>query len=428
MQADIINFTQSLDGFQIESREILESTVDEASRTSKLSQLFVINGKKSTVNLYIKRNTYSCPHCGSKRVSCYKNSSRTIRGLPIGNYPTVLHIMAHRIYCKDCQKQSYEHFPFLSQPKSRVTTELERTIIALRSELSISAISEYYDLDWTLVKNIEKNHLKIEYKDVCLKGVRALGIDEIHTFARADKSEKYITVVRNLETGDVLEVADGKGVGALKDFSNRIKPFCKQIAYVCMDMSNAYSSWVRNQLPNADIVFDRFHLIKSMNEKLDQIRRRTIKKADKERSKILKGERYTLLRNPENLSTKGIDTLEQIRETFSELSDAYAFKEELRGIYRTAQNEYDARLLLHSWCIKASLSAIPELQCMTNTIINHLEGILGFWKHNGATNAASEGFNNKIRWLIRQAYGYRDREYFKLKVYSLPSLRTTRSL
>ena len=89
---------------------------------------------------------------------------------------------------------------------------------------------------------------------------------------------------------------------------------------------------------------------------------------------------------------------------------------------------YGARLLLEDWCTTARLTKVPELESMARTIEDHMEGILGYWRHGKACNSGAEGFNNKVRWLAKQAYGLRDREYFKLKIYALPDTETTRSI
>ena len=103
-------------------------------------------------------------------------------------------------------------------------------------------------------------------------------------------------------------------------------------------------------------------------------------------------------------------------------------KERLRGIYAFARHEYGARLLLEDWCATARLTEVPELESMARTIEGHMEGILGYWRYGKARNSGAEGFNNKVRRLVKQAYGLRDREYFRLKIYALPDTETTRSL
>lgn len=128
-----------------------------------------------------------------------------------------------------------------------------------------------------------------------------------------------------------------------------------------------------------------------------------------------------LLRNEDDLDSKGAEDLERIREINGDLADAHMLKERLRAIYATAKNGFDAYCLLRGWCAAADATGVPELAAMAKTIRSHIKGILGYWKLDGATNASMEGFNGKVRWLIKQAYGFRDFKYFRLKIFDLPS-------
>ena len=428
MRKDITKYTQNLVGFQVVSEKVLLSDTMEIAELSRLARLPIRRLRKATINVWIERTKFRCPHCGSEEVSIYFERHRMVRGVANANIPVVIRFGAHRIYCRDCGERSYEEFKFLPGSKSHITSQLARTIVALRSEMSIKAISDYFDIPWDVVKNVEKAQLAKDYAKIPLNKVTALGIDEICVFRHAKSDEKYVTVVRNLETGDVLYVGDGKGVKALEGFIERIRRWRRRIRYVCMDMSNAYAKWVLENLPDAEIVFDHFHVIKAMNDRLDKIRRRTMAKADEELKKVIKGNRYLLTGNAEDLTPSGRARLIEMRNAFSELSDAHGLKEQLRGIYGVARYEFGARILLEDWCATARATEVPELVSMAETIEKHLDGVLGYWKHNGASNAKTEGFNNKIRWLIRQAYGFRDREYFKLKIYALPDTETSKSL
>lgn len=117
-----------------------------------------------------------------------------------------------------------------------------------------------------------------------------------------------------------------------------------------------------------------------------------------------------------------------MRETFSDLGAVSAMKESLRNIYTLASDSPTAEMLLGEWCARAEVSKIPELKSMARTIRSHWSGILAYWRCDNLTSAGMEGFNNKIRWLIRQAYGYRDDQYFVLKIFDLPNLKTDRGL
>jgi transposase len=353
--------------------------------------------------------------------------NRQVHGLSYGTKTLYFEFTVHRIYCLKCQTRQIEHFPFLSHPKSRITKALERTIIELRAEMSISAVANYFKLDWRTVKNCEKYHLKHKYRKIKLKNVKIIGIDEIFVSRRSDQ-EKYLTVVRDLESGAVLFVGEGKGVDGLQEFSQRLKRSRASIEMIAMDMSKAFIAWAKEVLPQAEIVFDHFHVIKLMNEKIDQVRRRITRKLDDDQKKLLKNQRFLFLRNVENLEPDAKQLLDNLRKVFKELGDASMLKEALRSIYSLANDEFTASAALKNWIAIAKQTEVPELVKMAETLERHFKGITAYWRADRLSNSAMEGFNNKIRWLIRQAYGFRDREYFKLKIYDLPNTQTRKSI
>ena len=117
-----------------------------------------------------------------------------------------------------------------------------------------------------------------------------------------------------------------------------------------------------------------------------------------------------------------------MRGDFQDLGDAYMFKEALRSIYAQAKDAYHAGAAFRRWCRLAEETGIPELKTMARTIRDKLEGIVTYWTFRHITNSQMEGFNNKIRWLIKQAYGFRDREYFVLKIYQLPEISSSKEI
>ena len=290
--------------------------------------------------------------------------------------------------------------------------------------MSISAVARFTGLHWESVKEIEKTYLLKKYKKPRLGEVQYMGIDEVYL----GRTLGFITVVRDLESGAVLFIGKGKGGDALELFQKRIKSKAKQIKAVTMDMSNAYSAWVANVLPEAEIIYDHFHVIKLMNDRMDGLRRSTMNKLAEKQKKELKGKRFLLLRNQENLSCEAAYELKKLRFEFQDLGTASMMKEYLRNIYRMAESAQTARTAFILWCEKAEVSTIHCLKQMAKTIRKRIEGLLGFWKHHRLTNASQEGFNNKIGWLTRQAYGYRDETYLHLKIYDLPNLSTRKEL
>lgn len=290
--------------------------------------------------------------------------------------------------------------------------------------MTISAVALLTGLSWDTVKEIEKSNLKRKFKHISLKGVNIIGIDEVYMGSKMG----YLTIVRDLESGRVLYIGNGKGSEALKPFNRRIKRRSKKIKAVVMDMANSYSKWARENLPDSDIVYDHFHVIKSMNDKLDKERRKTMNELALDQKNELKGFRFHLMRNQEDLRPKAAQDLKRLRFEFQTLGTVSYMKEYLRNIYKMATDSKLAKMAFLLWCEKAEATKIRRLKTMAKTIRSKMEGIVNFWKHDKITNASQEGFNNKIGWLTRQAYGYRDREYLTLKIFDLPNMSLKKGL
>ncbi len=375
---------------------------------------------------HLNRTKYLCPCCGSKHVVAQEISNREVLGAPMGRCKEVLfRFKSHRLYCHKCHHRSMEHIPFLSPPKSNLSKALERTILELRPDMSIRATARYFNLRWHTIKELEKCFLKKKFAKVDMSKVHAIGLDEIY-ISRKSTESKFITVVRDLASGAVLFVGNGKGLSALEGFEKKLRK-CK-LKVVTMDMSNAYSSWFREHFPGVKIVFDHFHIVKLMNEKLDAVRRRVVARLDEVLRSQFKGLCFVFLRNEEDLCEDAKALLQNIRKHYRELADAHMFKESLRSIYRTVKDSWHADLAFHRWCRLAEETKIPVLKTMAKTIRNNLDGIKTYWTFHHLTNAKTEGFNNKIRWLIRQAYCFRDREYLILKIFQLPEISCVKEI
>jgi len=367
----------------------------------------------------------SCPRCQSRDTSIAQTGRiREIRGLCIGLKRTLMRIATRRILCQECGASLQEPIDFCASPYARHTKWVARFVLALRAEMSIKAVAGFTGLHWDTVKNIEKAWLEKKYRKVRLNEVEYLGIDEVYL----GKIMGYITVVRDLRSGAVLFVGKGKGGDALKKFKKRLKRRSKHIKAVAIDMANSYSAWVKEVLPHADIVYDHFHVIKLMNERMNNLRRSTMNKLEDEQKKELKGKRFLLLRNEESLSSDAAAELKILRFEFKDLGTASLMKEYLRNIYNLADSCELARTAFLLWCQKAEASGIKCLKQMAKTIRKRLQGLLGYWRHNRITSASQEGFNNKIGWLTRQAYGYHDEKYLHLKIYDLPNISTRKQL
>lgn len=372
-----------------------------------------------------KKKTFNCSKCKSFNVNATATGVRFIKSLPVGTKKTSFCVQMHRVRCHDCSSYLMEKLSFISSSKSRITKVLERHIIELRAHMCIQSLARYFDLNWHTVKAVEKTYLSKKYRKIPLKHISAIGIDEIHMGKRIGE-KGYLTIVRDLKSGATLFVGKGKKGSCLNDFIQKLKTSKATIEFVAVDLAPSFTSWIKANLPLATIVYDHFHVIKLMNDRLNKVRRRISRELEDEDKGEIKGLRWKFNRNNEDLEETAQAEIKQCCTLFSELGITYSLKEALRRIYRIKDLVFVENALQY-WCEKADCSEVPELISMAKTIRKHATGILAFWKTK-ITSAIMEGFNNKIGWLTRQAYGYRDEEYLILKIFDLPNLKTRQTL
>ena len=359
-------------------------------------------------------NKFRCSCCGSSKVTATKVGTRDFIGIPMGRMKTLLRVHIHRVRCHNCQAYRVEKLEFAPHQKCHYTKSLAKHIIEYRGEMTVKAIAIKTGLHWNTVKGIEKEYLTKKYNSISVKDVTAIGIDEVNIGKKL-----FLTIVRDMDNGNVLFIGDGKGGESLEPFKKKLERSKHNIQTVAIDLGAAYTCWAQENLPEAEIVYDKFHVIKLMNDKLNSVRKRTMNRLEKEDKKALKGHRYTILKNEENLSFNAKEQLEKIRAEYEELGTASFMKECLRNIYKFAENTDEAEFCLLRWVKLAQETTVNELKTISKTIKVKVKGIAAYWRER-LTSASMEGFNNKIGWLNRQAYGYRDIEYFKLKIFGLP--------
>jgi transposase len=303
-----------------------------------------------------------------------------------------------------------------ADPRYTYTRAFERYALDLSRHMTILDVARHLNVSWDMAKEIQKRYLTKKFSHPRLKDIRWIAIDEI----AVKKGHKYLTVVLDLETGAVIFVGDGKGAEALIPFWKRLKRSQAVIEAVAVDMSPAYISAVTDHLPEAAIVFDHFHVIKLYNDKLSDLRRNLQREAaDQLQKDVLKGTRWLLLKNPAHLDkTKGEE--ERLREALKlnePLYTAYYLREELSRVW-LQPNKREATAVLDEWVKKAVSSGIKMLMTTAKTLSAYRSGILAYYDFPISTGPL-EGTNNKIKTMKRQAYGFRDKEFFKLKIMAL---------
>lgn len=301
----------------------------------------------------------------------------------------------------------------------RYTRKLERFVEQLSRLMTLLDVAELTALNWDTVKDIVKRRLRRDYGRSDWKGVRYLSIDEIYVGRRRG----FYTLVMDLESGRILWVSPGRGKAGLRGFWPRLRRSRVRIRAVAMDMSGAYGAAVAEALVGVAVVFDKFHIIQLMNQRLDELRRELVREAEGAMKMVIKGTRYLLLTRAANLKADQLPKLERALKLNEPLSQAWYLKEELSLLWD--QSSYaEMNRFLTQWCEQAQETGVRQLQKMAKTLLVHRRGILSWWQH-PINNGRMEGTNNKIKTLNRQAYGYRDEEFFILKLLGLHESRYT---
>jgi transposase len=361
------------------------------------------------------RHTLRCPLCGSADVIAHGGVPRLFRGVPIGHKPTAVFLTIPRVECQACQITRQVDVPF-AEPRRRHTRAFERYALELGQHMTIQDVAQHLGVSWDTIKEIQKSHLKQHYGKPKLHKLKQIAIDEI----AIAKGHRYLTVVLDLVSGAVVFVGEGKGAAALDPFWRRLRACRAKIRAVATDMAVAYIQAIREHLPRAVHVFDHFHVIKLFNEKLSAFRRELYHEATtKLHKEVLKGTRWLLLKNPENLDPQRNQRarLEEALRINQPLASVYYMKEDLRQLWGQPDKRTAARVL-QDWIRRAEASGIKLLQQFAGTLAMYRTGILAYYDFPISTGPL-EGTNNKIKTMKRQAYGFRDKEFLKLKIYAI---------
>jgi transposase len=360
-----------------------------------------------------EREPEGCPHCPGKEFVRHGQRERKVRMVPIGLKPVGLKVEVPRYRCKGCG-QTWEVTPPFVGAYEHVSRQLKRYVIDLSRLMPIPDVAALTGLCWDTVKGIVQEGLARDYGHIRLKDLRRLAIDEIYL----GRKQKYLTLVMDQETGRIVWVGRGKGGEALQPFWRRLKASGAKIDAVAMDMSQAYARAVGRHRPGALIVFDRFHVMKLMNEKLDDLRRQLVRQAESVDAKVaIKGTRWLRLYRRDHLPRNKARELARALELNQPLARAYLLKEELALAWEQGSWEAMADFCC-AWCGKAIASGIDQLIAMARSLTDHAAGLLSYTVTQ-ITNGRMEGINRKIKTRLRQVYGLRDDNFLRLTLYAL---------
>ena len=374
-----------------------------------------VHGKKADSALIKmapdKRFQPLCHQCGQQAAMVHSNGhSRMLRDLNIANAQVWLQVDYRKVWCNDCNGVRVERFSFADASK-RVTHRLAQYIYDLCRVMTVHDVAEHLDLNPKTVKSIDKTFLERSFGWTDCHDLRVLAVDEI----ALRKGHSYMTVVMDYFSGRVIWMGENRNKETLDRFFAEMTDQQKQgIEAVAMDMWEPFINRVRHHCTNAKIVFDFFHVVQAFGRAIDKVRRDEYIKAGQQDRKVLKGSRYLLLKNEENLSDNQKHRLEKVLELNSTLSILYILKEQLKLIYYYSDPE-KVKQTLDDWCRMAEHVDHPAVKTFIKRLRFFEYGIVAHADYPIGTSRL-EGVNNKIKVIKRKAYGFHDSKYFALKV------------
>ena len=353
--------------------------------------------------------------CGVCRQRCREVHStrpeREWRDLAMRQLPLKLRYYPRRVDCPRCGVR-VEDFPW-AEPWARVTSALFNAVARLARELSWQATARQYGLNWKSVASIVKRAVEYGLRHRPRPPVHVIGIDEVSR----RKGQVYLTVVCDLERRVLLWVGDDRTEEAVRPFfTKEMGPRrCRTLRVVCMDMWAPYAKLVREHATHAQILFDRFHIVKHLQEAVEEVRRSEMRRLSAKEKVPFKRSRWLLLKNPWNLTSDQKERLSTLVRWNTPIVRAYYLKEAFQLFWDYHQPKR-AQDHLEKWMRSAMSSRLEPFKKFARMLRSHLDGILS-WTTQRVSNGAVEGMNNKIKSISHRSFGFRSAENFIAAIY-----------
>ena len=360
------------------------------------------------VTVALRRRHLVCPHCGFRTRFRYdtRPAPSCWRHLDLGTWRLELRADLRRLRCPD-HGVVVEAVPF-ARPGSNLTRDLDDLLAWLATRMDKTSVARLCRVSWRSVGRACERVVATELDDHRLDGLFRIGVDEISW----RKHHKYLTLVVDHDRGKVIWGAKGKDALTLDAFFDELGPErSSQLSAISMDLGPAYLKSVKAEghAPQAVVCADPFHLVSLVGDALDEVRRdlwNQLRRLPDDRwAKDFKGARWALLKNPEDLTAAQKAQLKRLRRTRGGIWRAYEMKEQFRAILAGDLSREEAARLLDRWCSRASRSRLTPFVKVAKTMRQRRELILNSVEH-GISNGRVEGFNTKVRLIIRRAYGF----------------------
>lgn len=371
----------------------------------------VYQGAKE-VHIHIKSTKPTmCPKC-YKTLPLYDTRVRHIIHASISCRPIVLVLTLRRTQCPVCGVKTENQA--IADGIKRHSRELERVVLYYTEKLDNKSTAKLLGFSSSTVYRIDKAGLQNleQWMQQHIPELHNLSIDEL----AHKKYHHYTTVLTNQEDGKVIDLSPGKSKKSAIDLFKMYYDKLKWVETIAMDFSHSYVSAVSEWFTPHYIVFDRFHFSRIVNRKLEEVRRSIQQELpDDLKYKSKKDSRWLVLRRARNNTEQHTARLEQLKQDNGALFEAYLIKEELLSTFDDNLDEEEAKTRLLQWCQMAEATDFKPFRSLAKQIRAKLHILLNWFKYH-ISNAKAEAINNVIKSLLKRAYGYKDYQYFRLKV------------
>jgi transposase len=354
-----------------------------------------------------------CGACGRPSRRIYDRKLRQVRDLAAGDTRIYLEFESRRVRCRSCGKVKQEKLAWLSN--NPFYTKRFAFFVGRRCRTStIQDVARELHLDWSTVKELDKQYMQEQLRRAGTPAPRAIGIDEVSI----RKGHTYRIVVSDLERHRPIWFGGQDRSEASMDLFYQWLRTAKnkRIRLAVVDMWKPFRNSTRSYAPQASVLFDKFHVMRHLGEALDQVRKREYARLRAKDRSVIKGQKYTLLSHRENLTLDGRRSLHKLLHANQRLNVAYLLKESFGQLW-DYRREVWARRFFENWKAALRWQRLKPYQQFAKMIDRHWDGIAAYCRpDNKVSLGFVEGLNNKIRVLQRRAYGLRDEQYLRLKI------------
>jgi transposase len=372
---------------------------------------FSLNEVDLTMDIWVQpyKNGGRCPTCDRrcKLITNADRKERTWTDIPMGEWAVIYHYSPREITCPTHGRQQ-ENIPWAAA-YSRVTFRFEHLMLTYASVMTLTAAAGLLRIPISTLSNILHKCIDRARDGHKIKNLTSIGIDEISY----EKGHKYATIVYDLERSCVIWVGKGKGRKTIDDFFENVlgKDAALKITTASCDLGEAYIGAIEHYCKNATLVLDRFHVVKLLNEAVDEVRKEAWRELTGADKKAMKGLRWLLYRHSKTRTKAHTRILNDLKKSNNKIYRAWVLKDEFEQIWKYKYKK-SAEDFLSAWITRTLKSRIDSMKTFANTMRRHFDKIVAF-SQTGLTNAIAEGLNRILKIIKNRASGYQN-----LKVYS----------